>query len=133
MAYFVGSFGIFNIFPIFAARKIMRRIRTYSAFVLLLLFSCYYCGISMLQHTHIVHGSSIVHSHLGGGSSHEHSDSQIAVIDMLSQFQSELAQTAHFDALPFYLFTESRSEYHAPVYLNQVLSAYSLRGPPAEV
>lgn len=100
---------------------------------MMVLFSCYYCGISMFQHTHISNGSSIVHSHLGGGSSHEHSDDQIAVIDMLSQFQSELAQSAHFDVLPFYLFTETRSEYHAPAYLSQVLSTYSLRGPPAGV
>jgi hypothetical protein len=99
----------------------------------MMLFSCYYLGISVFQHTHTVHGSSIVHSHFGGGTVHQHSDDQIAVIDMLSQFQSELAQTANFEALPFYLFTESRSEYHAPVYLSQVLSAYSLRGPPAEV
>ena len=111
----------------------MRRIRTYSAFVLLLLFSCYYCGISMLQHTHIVHGSSIVHSHLGGDADHEHSDSQIAVIDMLSQFQSEYAETAHFDALPFHLFSESCNEYHAPAYLRQVQSAHGLRGPPTGV
>ena len=132
MAYFVGSFGIFNIFPIFAARKIMRRIRTYSAFVLLLLFSCYYCGISMLQHTHIVHGSSIVHSHLGGSSQHDHSQSQYAVIDILSEFQTEQAETLHFDATPFYRFYETSCEYNAPAYLSKVQSAHVLRGPPAE-
>lgn len=109
----------------------MRRIRTYSAFVLLLLFSCYYCGISMLQHTHIVHGSSIVHSHLGGSSQHDHSQSQYAVIDILSEFQSEQAETVHFDATPFYQFYETSSEYYAPVYLSQVHSAHVLRGPPA--
>lgn len=109
----------------------MRRVRTYSAFVLLLLFSCYYCGISMMQHTHIVHGSSIVHSHLGGNGDHDHSDSQIAVLDMLSQFQSEYAETAHFDAIPFYLFYESCNEYYAPAYLSQVQSAHGLRGPPS--
>ena len=132
IAYFVGSFGIFNIFHIFAARKIMRRIRTYSAFVLLLLFSCYYCGISMLQHTHIVHGSSIVHSHLGGDAQHDHSQSQYAVIDILSEFQTEQAETVHFDATPFYRFYETSCEYNAPAYLSKVQSAHALRGPPAE-
>lgn len=110
----------------------MRRIRTYSAFVLLLLFSCYYCGISMLQHTHIVHGSSIVHSHLGGDAQHEHSQSQYAVIDILSEFQTEQAETAHFDATPFYQFYETSCEYNAPAYLSKVQSAHVLRGPPAE-
>ena len=109
----------------------MRRIRTYSAFVLLLLFSCYYCGISMLQHTHIVHGSSIVHSHLGGSSQHDHSQSQYAVIDILSEFQTEQAETLHFDATPFYRFHETSCEYNAPAYLSKVQSAHVLRGPPA--
>ena len=107
IAYFVGNFGVFNIFPIFAARKIMRRIRTYSAFVLLLLFSCYYLGISVFQHTHIAHGTSIVHSHLGGGSDHDHSDSQYAVIDILSNLQSEEAAGVFFDGAPFLLLSES--------------------------
>ena len=110
----------------------MRRIRTYSAFVLLLLFSCYYCGISMLQHTHIVQGSSIVHSHLGGNSQHDHSQSQYAVIDILSEFQTEQAETVHFDATPFYRFYETSCEYIAPAYLSKVQSAHVLRGPPAE-
>ena len=109
----------------------MRHIRTYSAFVLLLLFSCYYCGISMLQHTHISNGTSIVHSHLGGNADHKHSDSQIAVIDILSQFQSEYAEIVHFDAAPFYKFYETSSEYNAPAYLSQAQSAHVLRGPPA--
>ncbi len=111
----------------------MRRIRTYSAFVLLLLFSCYYCGISMLQHTHIVHGSSIVHSHLGGDAQHDHSQSQYAVIDILSEFQTEQAETVHFDAAPFYRFYETSCEYIAPAYLSKVQSAHVLRGPPAAV
>lgn len=109
----------------------MRHIRTYSAFVLLLLFSCYYCGISMLQHTHIVHGSSIVHSHLGGDAQHDHSQSQYAVIDILSEFQSEQAETVHFDSAPFYKFYETTCEYNAPAYLIQAQSAHVLRGPPA--
>lgn len=88
----------------------MRRIRTYSAFVLLLLFCCYYSGISMHHHTHITNGSSIVHSHLGGDAQHEHSESQYAVIDILSQFHSEYAETVHFDAAPLQQFTEPRTD-----------------------
>ena len=86
----------------------------------------------MLQHTHIVHGSSIVHSHLGGNSQHDHSQSQYAVIDILSEFQTEQAETAHFAAAPFYKFYETSSEYNAPAYLSQAQSAHVLRGPPAQ-
>ena len=69
----------------------MKKERAYKAVLLLLLFSCYYCGISMFSHAHILNGSSIVHSHFGGASDHEHDDSQYAVIDVLSQFQTEYA------------------------------------------
>ena len=109
----------------------MRHTKTYSAFVLLLLFSCYYWGISMMQHTHISNGTSIVHSHLGGDAQHDHSDSQYTVIDMLSQFQSEYAETAQFNATPFYRFYETSSEYQTPAYISQAQSAHALRGPPA--
>ena len=57
----------------------------------MLLFSCYYSSISLFSHAHIVGGVSVVHSHFGGDSDHNHSDSQYAVIDILSQFQSESA------------------------------------------
>ena len=67
----------------------MGYVRKYSALILLVLFGCYYSGISMFSHVHIVNGSSVVHSHLGGTSEHSHSDSQYAVIDILSHFQTE--------------------------------------------
>ena len=108
----------------------MRRIRTYSAFMLLLLFSCYYCGISMLQHTHIVHGSSIVHSHLGGSADHNHSDSQYAVIDILSTFQSEAAVECDVCPTPFFLLSDSCHEYQTPSVPGESVQALTLRGPP---
>lgn len=108
----------------------MRRIRAYSAFVLLLLFCCYYCGISMHQHTHITNGSSVVHSHIGGDAQHEHSESQYAVIDILSQFNSEYAETVHFDAAPLQQFTEPFIDCCTPAHISQVQSAHAQRGPP---
>ena len=58
--------------------------RTYLASLLLALFCCYFSGVSMFSHVHIVHGGTGVHSHFGGSSEHNHSDGQYAVIDMLS-------------------------------------------------
>lgn len=101
------------------------------AFVMLMLFSFYYCSISMAQHTHVANGSSIVHSHLGGDSKHDHSDSQYAVIDMLSGFDSEQAETAQLEFTPIFFFSESCTGYQAPEYLIQVQDAQTLRGPPA--
>lgn len=101
------------------------------AIVLLMLFCCYYCSISMAQHTHVANGSSIVHSHLGGEEKHDHSDSQYAVIDMLSGFASEQAVTAHLEFTPIFLFSESCIGYHVPEYLTQAFDTHTLRGPPA--
>ena len=108
----------------------MRHLRKYSAVILMLLFSCYYSGISMFSHVHIVNGSSVVHSHLGGGVDHEHSDSQYAVIDILSHFQSECAVDFISVGSPFFQLSESCSDYASPVCLGGVHAAILLRGPP---
>lgn len=108
----------------------MRHIRTYSASFLLILFCCYYSGISMFAHVHVSHGSSIVHSHLGGDAEHDHSDSQYAVIDILSHFQSEGAVTFHSTECPFFQLSESHTAYEEPSHLNEVHAVHSLRGPP---
>lgn len=108
----------------------MRHLRAYPAAFLLLLFSCYYCGISMFSHAHIMNGSSIVHSHFGGGTDHDHDDSQYAVIDILSQFQSEYASDSFCIDSPFLLFSEICTAYEVSEYLNKAGSVHSLRGPP---
>lgn len=113
-----------------AQNQDMRYMRKYSALLLLALFSCYYCGISMFSHVHIINGASVAHSHLGGNSDHNHTDSQYAVIDILSHFQSEVSVCFYCAEAPFFFVSESEAEYHASVHLNQMLSAYSLRGPP---
>ena len=108
----------------------MKKERAYKAVLLLLLFSCYYCGISMFSHAHILNGSSIVHSHFGGASDHEHDDSQYAVIDVLSQFQTEYASESCCIDGHFLLSAEICTVYTAPGYLNEGVSVHTLRGPP---
>lgn len=108
----------------------MKTIRTYSAYLLLILFGCYYSGISLFSHTHIVGGVSVVHSHLGGGSDHSHSDGQYAVVDILSQFQSEDAAVCPSVCSPFYLISEVFTEYHGSIHACDVNGSSPLRGPP---
>ena len=100
------------------------------AVVLMLIFCSYYAGISMFSHTHIANGSSIVHSHLGGGADHDHSDSQYAVIDILSNFQAEGATGFIAVPVPFFTLAESSITYTAPSYVDEVVSVRLLRGPP---
>ena len=109
---------------------IMRTKRTNPAIILLLLFCCYYSGISMFSHVHIVNGSSVVHSHLGGGDDHDHSDSQYAVIDILSHFQSEMPLDFCSAGTPFFQLSESCIGHQITSYLNEVYPVYTLRGPP---
>ena len=108
----------------------MRRVREYSAVILLLIFSCYYSGISLFAHVHVVNGSSVIHSHLGGGSEHDHTDSQYAVIDILSHFQSECAVDFSTVGTPFFHLSESCTIYETPVVLSGVCAVVGLRGPP---
>lgn len=112
------------------ADSMMRDKRKLYAVILLLLFGCYYSSISLFSHTHIAHGTSVVHSHLGGETDHEHSDAQYAVIDILSNFQSECAVAFYGISVPFVLLTESYTGYEAPSHLEQVYSVLKLRGPP---
>ncbi len=109
----------------------MGRIRTHKALILLVIFCSYFAGISLFSHTHIVNGSSIVHSHLGGTVEHNHNDSQYAVIDMLSNFQSETAVDPVCVGTPFFALSEIFIGYEAPSSLSEVLSVHTLRGPPA--
>lgn len=111
--------------------KMINRVRKYSALLLLLVFCCYYSGISLFSHVHIVNGSTVVHSHLDGKTEHNHSDSQYAVIDMLSHFHSEYAGgPVGMDSPLIILLPESCTEYTAPSHLNEVFASCSLRGPP---
>ena len=108
----------------------MRTMRTYLASLLLALFCCYFSGISLFSHVHIVHGGTVVHSHLGGGSEHNHSDGQYAVIDMLSLFQSEAAGDLFSISSPLFYSSEICIGYSAQDILNGASSVQSLRGPP---
>ena len=108
----------------------MRYVRKYSAFILMMLFCCYYLGISMFSHAHIVNGASVVHSHFGGGSDHNHSENQYALIDLLSDFQSENPVLfGHIEA-PYFLLSESIIIRNTPAYISGVPVTHSLRGPP---
>ena len=110
--------------------RLMRHVKTYAALFFMMIFCSYYAGISMFSHTHIANGSFIVHSHFGGDAEHDHSDSQYAVIDILSNFQSETASTFQSTGSPYQTASESYSLPEASVYQSQAHTAYEHRGPP---
>lgn len=77
-----------------------------------------------------MNGASVVHSHLGGTAEHEHSESQYAIIDILSHFQTEAAVDHYVVGSPFVHSSELLFEHQSPSYVNEVYSVYALRGPP---
>lgn len=108
----------------------MRQLRTYLALCLLLIFGSYYAGLSMFAHAHLAHGSSVVHSHFGGETEHDHSDDQYAVIDLLSNFQSECASGFFGLENQFFTLSDYCAEYVAPAVPGGVAQTPALRGPP---
>ena len=98
--------------------------------MLMLIFCSYYAGISLFSHTHIINGASVVHSHLGGDSKHEHTESQYTVIDILSHFQSESADCFYSIESPVFLSSELYIGYIAAQILSNAVSEIGLRGPP---
>jgi hypothetical protein len=108
----------------------MNKLRTYLALSLLLIFGSYYAGVSMFAHTHIAHGSSVVHSHFGGETEHDHSDDQYVVIDLLSNFQSECASGFFGLENQFFTLSDYCAEYVAPAFLSRAAHVIVLRGPP---
>lgn len=84
----------------------------------------------MFSHVHIINGASVVHSHLGGTAEHEHSESQYAIIDILSHFQTEAAIDHYVIGSPFVHSSELLFEHQELSYINEEYSVYALRGPP---
>lgn len=104
--------------------------KKYAALLLLMLFSCYYSGISMFSHVHLVNGASVVHSHLGGEVEHNHSESQYVVIDLLSNFQSETAESFCSVESPFFMLSDLCISSYVSAESDGVTLVHSLRGPP---
>ena len=78
----------------------------------MMIFCSYYAGISMF--------------------SHAHSDFQYAVIDILSNFQSEGAVAFYSVPVSVVQVSESSIGYLSSLHLSEVRSANALCGPPQE-
>jgi len=76
---------------------------------LLVIFALFYTDITMFQHTHVINGITIVHSHFHT-SSHEktptggHTATEITFIAINSLFQTYEDVLTHFDTTLFLVF-----------------------------
>lgn len=101
------------------------------------LFIVYYSNVSLFTHVHIVHGTTIVHSHPSNnnadGKCHEHKSlAEIQLFHTLSTIDAadgsvHLLQL-HFKALQI---GEVSNDPVKPEYINLVRGKLSLRAPPS--
>ena len=89
--------------------------------------------LGILSHTDILQllcGYQYVFAYPYYAANHEHSDSQYAVIDILSNFQSEISIDFYDLESPFFQLSESFTVYDAPSFLKEAHAVIVLRGPP---
>lgn len=85
------------------------RMKQVIAASLLVLFALFYADITMFQHTHIINGITIVHSHFHT-KAHEqtptggHTETEITFIAIASLFQTFEDVLIHFDTTLFLIF-----------------------------
>lgn len=111
-----------------------QRSKKIAGFILLLIFTTYYVNITFFQHSHIINGVTIVHSHIHSqdhAKTGTHSDSEVTLISALSSFQSLQASLwiiglgTFFSLLAIILPTlENRV-------VRDIHTCISLRGPPS--
>lgn len=102
-----------------------------------LLFMAYVLCVSMFTHTHVVNGTTIVHSHPSDASaSHDHTDGEYQVLEMITHYSatdhSAAVTDAFADVCP-HLLEEISTLPEAMPGLHPSLSIQTLRGPPAEL
>ena len=108
----------------------MNRFRKHYAAIFFLLFGWYCSNINLFPHYHSVHGNSVIHSHFGGSTEHDHSDNGFAVIDILSNFHAESIESLAGPETFFNLIYEICSGTVQSLHSDGWSFINALRGPP---
>ena len=119
---------------IFGMRPILKSRRGIAA-LFLLLFVAYYSNVTLFEHTHIINGVTIVHSHFHADSHHNsrsggHTANNVTLISQLNNFQTTGSgiQLFSFGISDYTLLIVSHADDFAIVQQNGF--NYSLRAPP---
>ena len=111
------------------------RVRKAIAALFLLLFVAYYSNATLFEHTHIINGVTIVHSHFHAGSHHNshsggHTANNVTLISQLNTFQTTGSgiQVYSFNPSGFTLLMVSHAGFFSKC--QQHSFNYSLRAPP---
>ena len=108
----------------------MKRFRKISSLVLLLLYVTFFTSTNLCVHSHDIGGQHIVHSHLGGGSSHSHSYGQIQTINFFSTESFNASEMLGSIPQPDVLCSVCSGREAADVLISYKSSSLCLRAPP---
>lgn len=101
------------------------------------IFIAYFCSITFFTHSHVVNGITIVHSHpyktdANGNPTHEHTGTELQLIDALSTFYVAGAIILSILLALFNKWQQTLSTgYVFSAYVRRIESHYRLRPPPA--
>lgn len=98
--------------------------------LLLILFTWYWCGVTLFSHQHDIDGVLVTHSHPIAGSSHTHSASQMQAISFLAMWFA-LAASVGFVLRKYGSFKASIIINITEQISSADVTANALRAPPA--
>lgn len=114
-------------------RQLMKGTKKYLMAALLPFIFLWYIGsISLFSHTHIIDGTTIVHSHPGSTDGHEHGAEEALGIELICHYHRDLATDGIFlPKVAFLLLEIVQPEYISPYIPAASTLVRSLRAPPA--
>jgi hypothetical protein len=104
--------------------------KQFVALTLVVIFALYYANICFFYHSHIINGSTIIHSHIHSETG-THSESELTLISALSVFQS-LQAALCFAGPGIFLLLQAfiLPFFEKSIRLNPV-ACISMRAPPS--
>ncbi|WP_298647824.1 hypothetical protein [uncultured Proteiniphilum sp.] len=113
----------------------LRRSKRLIAYILFVVFTFYYVDICFFSHSHIINGTTVVHSHFHNKAHAQtgtHTDSELTLISSLSAFQTLPADVC---AVSLGILLLLLQVFILPFFEERIISnpaaCISLRAPPA--
>ncbi len=111
----------------------MRRTKQGLVSLLLILFTGYYCGITLFPHVHDIDGRRIVHSHPYSGTAsqpgHQHTTQQLQLLQLLSLL-TWISTALYWLRSPLRKYRQIEYAVTVSIPGSRHPQAYLLRGPP---
>ncbi|MDR0743761.1 MAG: hypothetical protein LBF05_05345 [Tannerella sp.] len=104
--------------------------------ILIVIFAFYYANICFFYHSHIINGTTIVHSHLYNKTHTQtgtHGESEITLISTLSAFHSLQAAVCFSGLGIFFLFQTVILLFSEKRIISDPVACISLRAPPSSI